>query len=169
MKSQNKPFAFRGVKFFGIVCSAYLILLLINHQQALASLIKAGSILAKVIPVFMVVILFTSLLNYLLKPKKITKHLGTESGFKGWFWAIIAGVISHGPMYTWYPFFEELLEHKIKKGLIVTFFAARTIKLPMLPMMADYFGLTFTAVLMVYILIFSLLQGWIYTILTKSS
>lgn len=167
MKKQEKPFSFRGKYFFAFVCCVYLLIFVLDQEKAIAALFRGGAVLEKVLPIFLVVIVLTSLLNYLLKPKKITAHLGEESGLKGWLWALASGVVSHGPMYIWYPFFEELLGNNVRKGLIVTFFASRTIKLPMLPMMIDYFGVTFTVVLTLYILICALIQGWLYTFIQE--
>ncbi|MBW2688902.1 MAG: permease, partial [Deltaproteobacteria bacterium] len=93
--------------------------------------------------------------------KQIIKHLGKKSGAKGWLVALLAGVISHGPMYAWYPMIENLRSHGLRDGLIVVFFYARAIKLPLLPLMIDYFGVSFTLILSFYILIGSLIQGWI--------
>lgn len=107
----------------------------------------------------MVVILFTSILNYFIKPKQIARHLGHESGLRGWFWALAAGVISHGPMYAWYPLIEDLRSHGMKDEFIVVFFASRAIKIPLLPFMIDYFGLLFTIVLSFYMLLGALIQG----------
>ncbi|SDO94702.1 permease [Desulforhopalus singaporensis] len=163
MKKQQKPFAFRGKLFFALVFLAYIVLLITNREQAAAALYRSGVVFTKVLPILMLVIVLTSLLNYVLQPKKIAAHLGQQSGIKGWLWALASGVVSHGPMYAWYPLFEELLEHGMKKGLIVTFFASRTIKLPLLPMMIDYFGWQFSLILSLYILLTALAQGWIYT------
>lgn len=163
MKNREKPFTFRGKKFLAVVISAYTLLFLINDQKAITAIQKSGAVLAKILPIFLTVILLTSLLNYFLQPKKIAAHLGEESGIKGWLWALASGVVSHGPMYAWYPLFEDLLDHGMKKGLIVTFFASRTIKLPMLPIMIDYFGWRFTLILTLYILVAALVQGWLYT------
>jgi hypothetical protein len=68
------------------------------------------------------VILFTALLNYFLQPIQVVAHFGRESYIKGWLWALAAGVISHGPMYVWFPLLEDLRNHGILDGLIVTFF-----------------------------------------------
>jgi uncharacterized membrane protein YraQ (UPF0718 family) len=86
----------------------------------------------------------------------------------GWFWALAAGIISHGPMYAWYPMLEDLRGHGMRDGLIVVFFASRTIKIPLLPMMVDYFGWPFTLVLSCYILVGSLLQGWLLEFFERS-
>ena len=111
--------------------------------------------------------MFDAALNRLVKPRQITRHLGRESGVRGWFWALAAGVISHGPMYVWYPMLDDLRSHGLRNGLIGAFFASRAIKVPLLPMMIDYFGWTFTLVLSCYILIGALAQGWVLELLTR--
>ena len=62
-------------------------------------------------------------------------------------------------MYAWDPLIEDLRNHGMRDGLTVVFFAARTITIPLLPMMVDYFGLTFTSVLSAYVLLGALFQG----------
>jgi uncharacterized membrane protein YraQ (UPF0718 family) len=161
MKEKEKPFTFRGSVFFLLVLTAYVVLFFFDKQAAVLAIQKSARILLKVLPIFTVVILFTAFLNYTLQPKQIVKHLGGESGPKGWIIALFAGVISHGPMYAWYPMIEDLRSHGLKDSLVGVFFYARAIKLPLLPLMIDYFGLSFTFILSFYILIGALLQGWI--------
>ena len=159
MKEKEKAFTFRGKYFFGAILFLYGIMFVLNNQSTQVALLKSVSILIKILPIFVVVILFTTLLNYFLKPKQIAAHLGRESGSKGWFWALAAGVISHGPMYAWYPLLEDLREHGMKDELVVVFFASRAIKIPLLPMMIDYFGLAFTVILSAYMLLGAIFQG----------
>ncbi len=159
---EEKPFVFRGKFFALLVLSAYIVLFYFNSHIALLALQKSIHVVLKILPIFAVVIVFTALLNYALQPKQIVKHLGEESGVRGWFVALFAGVISHGPMYAWYPMIEDLRSHGLKDSLIVVFFYTRAIKLPLLPLMIDYFGLSFTFILSFYILIGALLQGWIF-------
>lgn len=168
MKGKEKQFAFRGSYFLFLVLAAYLGLYIFNSKTALLALEKSASVLIKVLPVFAVVMIFTALLNYALQPKTIVKHLGEESGAKGWLVALLAGVISHGPMYVWYPMIDDLRNHGLRDGLITVFFYARAIKLPLLPLMIDYFGLAFTLILSLYILIGALLQGWILELLKRT-
>jgi len=163
-KQKDKPLAFRGKYLFSAVFILYSVLFLMNSQYALPALLKSGHILLRIIPIFLVVILFTALLNCFLQPGKIARHLGEKSGCRGWLWALAAGVISHGPMYAWYPLLEDIRNHGMRDRLIVVFFASRTIKIPLLPMMIHYFGLRFTMVLSFYILTGALLQGWIYEV-----
>ncbi len=166
MKDQDTSFTFRGKYLFLVVLILYVVLFLVNSQTAQLALQKSSAILLKIMPIFIVVILFTTLLNYFLQPKQIAKHLGQESGCKGWFWALAAGVISHGPMYAWYPLLVDLRNHHgMRDGLIVVFFASRAIKIPLLPLMIDYFGWLFTITISVYILIGALFQGLFLEIL----
>ena len=167
MKKKEKAFSFRGKNFFYVILVLYGVMFFINSQSVQLALLKSSSILIKILPIFAGVIFFTALLNYFLKPKQIAAHLGHESGLKGWFWALAAGVISHGPMYAWYPLFEDLRKHGMKDELIVVFFASRAIKIPLLPMMIDYFGLAFTISLSFYMLLGAILQGMCLKIIYK--
>ena len=164
-KNGDKPFVLRGKYLLFIVLILYGLLFIGNSQAALLALQTSGKTLVKIVPILLMVILLTSLLNFFLQAKQIARHLGEESGGKGWFWALAAGVISHGPMYIWYPLLEDLRSHGMKDAFIVVFFASRTIKIPLLPIMIDYFGLTFTLVLSFYLLVGALIQGLIMEIL----
>ena len=161
MKKQGKPFAFRGKYLFLVVLILYSVLFFVSSETARLALEKSVTVLLKILPIIAVVILFTALLNYFLQPRQVVNHLGRESGAMGWLWALAAGVISHGPMYAWYPLLEDLRSHGMRDGLIVVFFYARAIKIPLLPMMIDYFGWAFTLVLSFYILFGALIQGWL--------
>ncbi|MBW2683367.1 MAG: permease [Deltaproteobacteria bacterium] len=160
-KQPEKPFAFRGKPFFAAVLIGYVILAFLNFSGAIAALQKSGMTLLKILPILAVVILMTATINFFLQPKQIVKHLGKESGAKGWLAMLFAGVISHGPMYAWYPLIDDLRRHGMRDGLIVVFFYARAIKIPLLPLMIDYFGLLFTLILSLYILLGAIIQGLI--------
>jgi len=150
---------FKGIKFLIIVLVLYIILLLSDTTHALSGLQKAASILLSLLPLFLLIITLTALINYFLKPKQIIKHFGKDSGAKGVFYALIGGIISHGPMYAWYGMLQDMRSHGLKEGLIAVFMYARAVKLPLLPFMVDLFGLLFTIVMTFYILIAAVLQG----------
>ncbi|BBG65907.1 hypothetical protein NNO_1204 [Hydrogenimonas sp.] len=152
---------FRGLPFLGIVVLIYVTLFLFHSQKTFLALEKSFGVMIEILPIFLIVILFTALINYYFKSEDVAAHLGKESGFKGWVIALTAGIISHGPMYAWYPMLEDLKKHGLKNGLIATFFYARSIKVPLLPIMIDYFGLAFTLFLSLYILIASVIQGFL--------
>lgn len=159
MKKEDKGFSFHGKYLFVIVLFLYGLLCLLNIQSALSALQKSSAILTKLLPIFVLVILFMALLNFFVKPRQIAKHLGRDSGIRGWIWALASGVVSHGPMYAWYPLLKDLRSHGMRDALIVVFFASRAIKVPLLPVMIDYFGLVFTLLLSLFILLGALFQG----------
>jgi len=161
MKEQGRCIVFRGKYLLLVVSFFYGLLFFVNSASALSALQQSSAVLLKILPIIAVVILFTALLNYFLQARQVANHLGRESGAKAWLWALAAGVISHGPMYAWYPLLEDLRSHGMRDGLIAVFFASRAIKVPLLPLMVDYFGWGFTLVLSLYILIGALLQGWL--------
>jgi len=159
----------KGIPLFVAVVLLYIVAYFLNSQKLFQALYESGLVLLKIIPIFLLVILFTAIINYFFKPKEIAHYLGKNSGWKGWAVSLIAGILSHGPMYAWYPMIEDLKQHGLKKGLIATFFYARSIKIPLLPIMIDYFGLLFTIVLITYTLIASLIQGWLIELLNIKS
>ena len=150
---------FKGIKFLIIVLILYIILLLSDTTHALSALQKAASILLSLLPLFLLIITLTALINYFLKPKQIIKLFGKDSGVKGIFYALIGGIISHGPMYAWYGMLQDMRSNGLKDGLIAVFMYARAVKLPLLPFMIDLFGLLFTIIMTLYILIAAVLQG----------
>lgn len=92
-------------------------------------------------------------------PKTVSKYVGKRSGIKGWFLAISTGILSHGPIYVWYPLLKDLRDKGMRNGLIAAFLYIRAIKIPLLPLMVYYFGLLFMVVLLPYIVIASLVEG----------
>ena len=160
---------FKGIKFLIIVAILYLILLIADTSHALSAFQKAGSILLSLLPLFLLIITLTALINYFLKPKQIIKHFGKDSGVKGILYALIGGIISHGPMYAWYGMLQDMRSHGLKDGLIATFMYARAVKLPLLPFMVDLFGMLFTIVMTLYILIAAVLQGKVIDTLEKKT
>ena len=154
-----KKIEFKGVKFFFIILIAYSILLIFDNLTAFASLQKAYHIFGTLIPIFIFIIILTAFINYFLKPKQILKHFGEDSGKKGIFYSIIGGILSHGPMYAWYGMLKDMREHGLKDGLIATFLYSRAVKLPLLPMMIAIFGIEYTIIINIYIVIFAVIQG----------
>lgn len=169
MSKGKNAFSFRGKILFPAVLLGYCLFFLMDSSLAFTALENSLSLLKKIVPIILIVIVCTALLNYFLNPLRTAKHLGRESGFRGWLWALFAGVISHGPMYVWYPLIEDVRKHGMKDALVVVFFAARAVKVPLLPFMVDYFGLLFTSLLTFYILLGAILQGWSMELIQKKT
>jgi len=142
-----------------IVAALYLITFALNPTAGKEALFAAGATLKMIAPILVVVFFLMALLNTFVKPKSIAKHIGKQSGIRGWFIALAGGVFSHGPGYVWYPMLADMRSHGARNGLVVAFFYARAIKLPWLPVMVSYFGLTFTLLLTLYVIVGAWLQG----------
>ena len=85
--------------------------------------------------------------------------MGKDSGLKGWFYDLIGGIIISGPPYVLYPMLGELQDNGARNGLIAAILYNRNVKIHFLPAMIYYFGMRYTVVLSIYILLFSLLNG----------
>ncbi|MBW1965627.1 MAG: hypothetical protein JRI40_10535 [Deltaproteobacteria bacterium] len=56
---------------------------------------------------------------------------------------------------------KELQDQGVRPGLIAVFLYSRAIKLSLLPLLIYYFGWSFSIVFLFYILIGTLVQGWL--------
>lgn len=148
-----------GVVMLGIVAALYLITFVISPETGKRALVSSGEIVKMIAPVLLIVFFLMALLNTSIDTKYIARHLGKESGLKGWMIALGGGILSHGPAYVWYPMLSEIREQGARDGLIVAFFYARSIKLPWLPLMVSYFGLAFTVLLTFFVILGAWLQG----------
>ncbi len=147
--------------FVVIVLLAYLALFVLNFFLAERALLTALGLFIKIVPVLLLVFLFMFLSNYFFSPKKIVRHLGEESGARGWFLSILAGILSTGPIFLWYPLLKELKDKGMKKSLAAAFLYNRAVKIQLLPMMIFYFGISFTIILTFYMIVFSIINGFI--------
>ena len=137
----------------------YIILFLLNRESFIVSGGFFLKILKTIIPVFIIVFVLMSLMNYFVTAKTVTKHLGEKSKIKGWFFAVIAGIISHGPIYMWYPLLAEAKEKGVRNGLLSCFLYNRAIKIPLLPIIILYFGIKYVLILTIVMIIMSIVQG----------
>jgi len=108
------------------------------------------------------IIVLMGVMNYFVNPKTVSKYVGKGSGIRGWVLALLTGILSHGPIYAWYPLLRDLRDQGMKTGLVVVFLYARAIKILLLPLMVYYFGTAFVAILTGYMIIAALVQGCIF-------
>jgi len=147
------------VYFLGAVILLYVVLFLFTPEGVQKSLWASGSLLIRIIPVFLLVILVMAVIQYFLTPKTVSKYVGQGSGIKGWTLAICTGILSHGPIYAWYPVLKELRQHGMRSGLVAAFLYNRAIKIPLLPVMVYYFGIQFVGILLVWMILASVVEG----------
>ena len=162
-KSRRKNFS--RLYFVATVLVLYLVLFLFHPERIRQSLQISGNVLLRLVPVFLFVIIVMAGIDYFFRPGTISKYVGKKSGFKGWVLAIGTGILSHGPIYAWYPALQELKEQGMRTGLITAFLYNRAIKIPLLPVMVYYFGMPFVAILLVLMIFASVVEGTIIEML----
>ena len=153
--------------FLLLVLFIYTVVFFIDKDLAIASFNKALIIFIKIIPVFLLVFIIMFLSNLFLTPNIIKKHFGEEAGLKGWFYAIVFGIIVSGPPYALYPMLKEFKKQGLKNSYLATFLYNRNVKIPFIPVMIFYFGWQYTLVLSLFIIIFSIFNGLLVEKFTK--
>lgn len=150
-----------GIKLLIAVVLVYIFLYLFAKFYAVEAIIGSLAMLARILPIVVLVFFISFGVNLFLKPQKIKKHFGHDSGIKGWLYAVIAGILVSGPPYILYPMLGDLQKSGMRNTLIAVFLYNRNVKIPFIPVMIFYFGLAFTLVISFYIIIFSILSGWL--------
>ncbi len=145
--------------FVAGVVLAYLITAMIDFDLARRSWETFVFLFKKIIPTLVLVFALMFFFNFFLDAKKISRLAGRSAGLKGWIIVVIAGVLSSGPVYMWYPLLADLKEKGMSDGSIAAFLYSRAIKIPQMPMLVYYFGLPFTIVLTAYMFLFSIING----------
>ena len=153
--------------FLAGVLVFYLGLLPFAPAGVRKSLWTSGGILLRIIPIFVLVLVFMTAIHYFLTPKSVSKYVGKGSGLKGWLLAILTGILSHGPIYAWYPALQELRQHGMRSGLAAAFLYNRAIKIPLLPVIVYYFGVKYVGILLGCMILASVLEGMIIEMLER--
>jgi uncharacterized membrane protein YraQ (UPF0718 family) len=116
------------------------------------------SILTKVLPILLIVFLLMVVTNRLVQTEDLLKWF-TRRKLRSWMLSSLAGILSMGPIYMWYPLLNDLQKKGVKNGFIATFLYGRAIKPALMPLMAVYFGWTYVLVLSFIMFIFSIITG----------
>lgn len=155
------------IKFLIAVLLLYLIIALFNFSVAKDAFVNFLLMFIKILPILGIVFVIMIGVNLYFTKERIGKYLGEQSGLKGWLYATISGILVSGPPYVLYPLLSDLKKHGMKNSLLAVFLYNRNVKIPFLPVMVYYFGLNFTVILSLYIIIFSILNGKIIDLLVR--
>ena len=148
-----------GLWFLIIMLILYLISFFVDAEKTINAAKYSGTLLYQILPILLLVFALMFIINFLVNPGWVKKHLGKDSGAKGWLIASIGGVLSVGSIYPWYALLKDFKDKGMRPALIAVFLYNRGVKLPLLPLLVHYFGLTYTLLLASYMMVFSLLGG----------
>lgn len=160
-RQKNNPIRVGGWIFLVIVFLLYGVAALADTELTLKALTSFTRMLDQVLPVLCLVFVLIFVVNLLLQPEWVKQYLGSQSGIKGWLSVLISGILSVGPVYPWYALLKDLRDQGMKTSLAAAFLYSRAIKLPLLPMLIHYFGVTYTLVLTAYLIVFSIFTGFV--------
>jgi uncharacterized membrane protein YraQ (UPF0718 family) len=148
-----------------VVC--YGILSVIDPHKALMALKTSANLLLTVTLPLVLVFLIMLALHLFVTPSQIIRLFGRGSNIKGTVLSMVAGIISMGPIYAWYPLLKKLREEGAGTGPIAIFLYSRAVKPFLLPVMIAYFGWVYVIVLTLLTVFASIATGWFMSVLMK--
>ena len=149
------------------VLVAYGVLFILTPEQALAALKSSGKVCLSILPPLIMVFLVMLLLNLFVKPAQIARFLGGDTTIKGILLSMVAGVISMGPIYVWYPLLKDLREKGAGPMPIAVFLYSRAVKPFLLPVIIVCFGWIYAGIPTVLTLLASVINGYLTNVLLK--
>ena len=150
-----------GVKFFVLVCFLYLFIGIVNYTAFENAMVAFLNMAIRVLPLLLFVFFFMVFINLYFTKKRTQKYFGHDSGLKAWMYAVISGILISGPPYVLYPMLGELKKRGMKNSLLAVFLYNRNVKIPFLPVLVFYFGLEYSIFFSVYIILFSIANGFL--------
>ncbi len=153
--------------FIGIIFVIYGVFFVVMPDRAFIALKNTSKVFVNIIIPLIFVFILLFCINLFLKPSHIVRFLGKSSGIKGVTLSAIAGIISMGPIYAWYPMLKALREKGAKNSLIAIFLGNRAVKPFLLPIMVSYFGWIYVLILTVFTIFGSLVVGYFVDALVR--
>lgn len=106
-------------------------------------------------------------INLYISPRQMQKLLAGGLGIKGVIFSSLAGILSMGPIFAWYPLLKDFREKGMHDLYLANFLTTRAVKPFLLPVMIYYFGWLFSIVLNIMILLFSPLVAFLTSLLSE--
>lgn len=137
------------IKAVGISC--YIIFLIVSFTFGFNSGKEIGynffsfsMYMLKLLPFAFILI---GLFEVWVKKETVEKHLGEESGMKGYIWALLLSSTTVGGLYVAFPVAYSLYSKGAKLSVIFTYIGASAIcRVPLTIFEASFLGIKFTAI-----------------------
>jgi len=150
-----------------ILIVVYILLFIFYPEKGDEAFAKSLKLLERILPLLILVLALMLIFHHFLPIKVIVDYMSKSSGIKKWIIAILAGLISVGSIYTWYPILRRLMEEGTSPGLISTFLYARAVKLQYIPLLVVYFGVEYTIIVTAALIVASVVIGIIMNIIME--
>ena len=126
------------------VAAAYVILGVAVTDRTFHALYAVGRIMIQVSLPLLAAVFMMFLLNLFVTPAHVTRFMGRRAGVWGILLSTVAGIVSMGPVYAWYPFLVSLKEKGASDFHLANFLSSRAVKPVLMPLMIAYFGWRFS-------------------------
>ncbi|NQT74116.1 MAG: permease [Chloroflexi bacterium] len=153
--------------FLAAVLLGYAVLFIIDSDQASAAIKSSGHVFRNIAWPMGLVFFAMLAINIFVKPAQIVRFLGKNAGLKGMFIATLAGIISVGPIYAWYPLLKDLREKGAGNFPITLFLCNRAVKPFLLPMMVAIFGWEYVVILTILTVMASFIIAYLLSFVVK--
>lgn len=147
------------IYFLLFVVLVYATVYLFDANLFTSSLQKTLDMFIKIVPILFLTFAIMTLVNYFVTSERIKKHLLDKSIFKKYFYFVLFGIFVSGPPYIIFPMLKDLKNKGVTNDLLAIFLYNRNVKIPFLIVMIYYFGVKFTVINSVLIIIFSIFNG----------
>jgi hypothetical protein len=134
--------SFKGM-FFLLVAGLYLAFWWTAPETTVTAVHISFNVFSRLLLPFFLVFCFMVALNLFLTPPQFEKIAQNGAGRKQTFFAAVAGILSTGPIFAWYPMLKGLRERGAAPSLMAVFLVNRAVKPALLPMMISLFGWPF--------------------------
>lgn len=146
----------------------YLALWMVAPEKTWSAVGGSLGTLYHLLPSLGLVFLLMAGLNLFLKPVHLAHALRRGATIRRTLLAALAGILSAGPIYAWYPMLRDLREKGAAHSLIAVFLVNRAVKPFLLPVMISMFGWTYVLILTLLTVAGSLCVGLVVGALLDS-
>ncbi len=152
----------------GVGC-LYGIGLLYAPEQAGRALHISGSMFGQLALPICIAVVMMVLLNRFLSHALVARFLSTGVGLKGLLLSSLAGILSMGPVYAWYPLFKSLRDKGASVFIVANFIGCRAVKPALFPVLFASFGWEFASVFVLMSLVGAMITACVVAWLCPST
>ncbi len=147
-------------KLYIVVIVLYFVTFIFNIDLVKISLFNFLDLYLKIFKILILVFFVMFITNLFLHSNKAKKEFKASKGIKSWIFAILLWILIWWPPYALFPILKEFKTKWVSNSLLAVFLYNRNVKIPYIPISILYFGLSFTIILSLYIILFSIFN-WI--------
>ena len=133
---------------------------LVDYDNGQKTGIAFANVLFEMLKILPCAFILIGLLEVWIKRETVIKHLGEESGLKGYFWVLLLAGFSIGGLYVAFPLAQTLYKKGASLKVIFAYIGfAGIVRIPMTLFEITFLGLPFTVVRLLVTIPLFLLVG----------